>query len=77
MTQLKLAKGDIVLRQKHAEICNEYLELSNRYPDAAPHRIFDTIADRHEMTIPGVRNIVIKAGLYTSKQKPTNKPARR
>lgn len=52
---------------KHSQICNEFLTLRNQMPGAAPHRIFGLIADRHEMTIPGVRNIVIKAGLYTTK----------
>lgn len=55
------------LKKKHNAICNEFLALSNQYPDAAPHRIFDTIADRYGMTVPGIRNIVIKAGLYHTK----------
>lgn len=67
MTKLKPSKRDIALQQKYSAIRNEYLELCNQYPEAAPHRIFDTIAERHGMTIPGVRNILIKEGLYTSK----------
>lgn len=55
--------------QRHAAICNEFLTLTNQMPDAPTHRIFGLIADRHGMTIPGVRNIVIKAGLYTTNNK--------
>lgn len=68
MTKLKPSSDwPAILKQKHDMICNEYLKLRNEHPEAAPHRIFDTIADLHGMSIPGVRNIVIKAGLYTSK----------
>lgn len=53
--------------QRHATIRNEYLTLTNQMPDTAAHRIFSLIADRYDMTIPGVRNIIIRAGLYTPK----------
>lgn len=67
MTQLKPASDrPNILKKKHSAICNDFLALTNQFPDAAPHRIFDTIADHYGMTIPGVRNIVIKAGLYTA-----------
>lgn len=52
---------------KHSQICNEYLEFINTNPGAAPHRIFRIIAERYGMTIPGVRNVVIKAGIYSTK----------
>lgn len=52
---------------KHKAICNDYLTLSNEMAGVAAHRIFHVIAERHGMTIPGVRNIIIKAGLYTSR----------
>lgn len=69
MTQLKPSSDrPKILKQKHDMICKEYLLLTKEYPEASPHRIFDTIADRHEMTIPGVRNVVIKAGLYKAKR---------
>lgn len=68
MTQIDLRTAKEKERdQKHAAICNEFLTLKNQMPNAATHRIFGLIADRHGMTIPGVRNIVIKAGLYTTK----------
>lgn len=74
MTQIDLRTPKEKERdQRYATICNEFLELTNQMPDTATHRIFGLIADRHEMTIPGVRNIVIKAGLYTTKPKTSNK----
>lgn len=67
MTQLKPPSDRAkILKQKHDMICNEFLMLTNEHPEASPHRIFDTIADRHGMTVPGIRNIVIRAGLYTA-----------
>lgn len=52
---------------KHRAICNDFLTLTNEMAGVAAHRIFHVIADKYSMTIPGVRNIVIKAGLYATK----------
>lgn len=52
---------------KHAQICNQYLELANTMPGTAAHRLMGVIAQQNGMTIPGVRNILIKAGIYATK----------
>ena len=67
MTQIDLRTPKEKERdQKHAAICNEFLTLTNQMPTAATHRLFGLIDERHKLTIPGVRNIVIKAGLYAT-----------
>lgn len=53
---------------RHEQIANMYLTLSNEQPTAAPHRIFNAIAKRYEMTSMGVRRIVERAGLYQPKR---------
>jgi hypothetical protein len=53
--------------EKHRKICAMYLDLTNKQPHAAPHRIFYAIAQAHGMTVPGVRNIIIQNGLYVKK----------
>lgn len=51
--------------QKHSLIQNEYLAYANQMPGTPSHRIFGLLAKKHGMTIPGIRNILIKAGLYS------------
>ena len=51
----------------HSKVCQMYAELSARFPKASPHRIFSTIAAQVNRSVPNVRNIVIKHGLYTTK----------
>lgn len=53
---------------KHKAICNEFLSLTNQFPEASAHRIFGLIAERHQMTMPGIRGILVKAGVYTPKR---------
>ena len=51
----------------HAKVCQMYVELKSRYPRASPNRIFSTIAAQVNRSIPNVRDIVIKHGLYETK----------
>lgn len=67
MTAPTLTQTERKRQETHNRICRAYLDYSNKYPETAPHRIFLTIAEEFGMTIPGVRNIIIKAGLYTTK----------
>lgn len=55
--------------EKHNRICAMFLDLSNKQPDVAPHRIFGAIAQAEGMTVPGVKNIVMQNGLYATKSK--------
>lgn len=51
----------------HAKVCQMYVELKSRYPRSSPNRIFSTIAAQVNRSIPNVRDIVIKHGLYETK----------
>lgn len=51
----------------HSKVCQMYVELSARFPKASPNRIFSTIAAQVNRSVPNVRDIVIKHGLYTTK----------
>lgn len=51
----------------HSKVCQMYVELSARFPKASPNRIFSTIAAQVNRSVPNVRDIIIKKGLYTSK----------
>ena len=51
----------------HSKICQMYVELSARFPKASPNRIFSTIATQVNRSVPNVRDIIIKKGLYSSK----------
>lgn len=62
LTPIERARGE-----KHRKICAMYLDLSNKQPHVAPHRIFGAIAQAVGMTVPGVRNIVVQNGLYVKK----------
>lgn len=48
----------------HAAVCREYREFARQLPEASAHRLFGLVAQRHGMTVPGIRKIIIKAGLY-------------
>ncbi|MBE6177358.1 MAG: hypothetical protein IJN51_00980 [Alistipes sp.] len=54
---------------KHQRICAMFLDLSNKHPDTAPHRIFGIIARAETMTVPGVKHILVTNGLYATKAK--------
>lgn len=51
----------------HSKVCQMYVELSARFPKASPNRIFSTIAAQVNRSVPNVRDIIIKKGLYSSK----------
>lgn len=53
---------------EHSRICDMYVELMAKFPKASPNRLFTVIAGRSNMSIPGVRNILIKHNLYQSKR---------
>lgn len=52
------------IEAKHRTICKEFEELRRNMPGTSTHRLFTALAERHGMTVPGIRNIAIKAGLY-------------
>lgn len=54
--------------EKHRKICAMYLDLVNKQPDVAPHRIFGVIAQAVGMTVPGIRRIVVDNGLYQNQR---------
>lgn len=52
---------------EHAIICNMYTELMAKYPRASHNRLFGVIAEARKMSVPGVRNVLIKHNLYQTK----------
>ena len=57
-------------RDKRAEeVCSLYLAYQKEYPDAKPHRIFGAISREMDITLIGVKYIIVKAGLYEPKKK--------
>lgn len=48
----------------HSRICDMYVELVGKFPKASPNRLFTVIAGRSNMSVPGIRNILIKNKLY-------------
>ncbi len=49
---------------RHAAICREYAMMLAASPVTSPNRILTIIATRRGMSIPGLREIVKKAGIY-------------
>lgn len=50
--------------ERNKLICDNFLKYSNEMPTVAPHRIFRLIAEKVGMTVPGVKNVVVRNGLY-------------
>ena len=67
MNKIFMTPVEKARKEKHAKICAMFLDLSNKNPDVFPHRIFDAIARSFGMTTPGVKNIIIKNGLYKTR----------
>ena len=49
---------------RHSQICNAYVEYLAKFPNASPNRLFGIIANQYGMSIPGVRNVLIKHNLF-------------
>lgn len=54
---------------RHKAICAEYVELTAKHTGIKPNRIIKSIAEKHSMTIPGVKRILIDNGLYVTKKR--------
>ena len=50
--------------QKHQQICADFAQCSAEYPGIKVTKIIRTVASKHDMTIPGVRRILIAKGAY-------------
>lgn len=59
---------EIARDEKYQRICNAYLALSAKMPEASANRIFNHIAQNEGMTAVGVKNIITAKGLYHKKQ---------
>ena len=49
---------------RHMQICNDYVAYLQKFPNASPNRLFGIIAQQYNMSIPGVRNVLIKHNLF-------------
>jgi len=55
--------------EKHRKICDDFLSLSNQIPDCKPNRIFNLLSQRYSMTVPGIKDVVIRNGLYETNRR--------
>lgn len=55
--------------KKHKDICDEYQKIRQQLPELKEGRIMLSLAIKFDMTVPGIRNILIKNKLYTLKKK--------
>ncbi|MGM9759301.1 MAG: hypothetical protein ACI30I_04190 [Parabacteroides sp.] len=60
-TQTEKARDD-----RNRRLCSDYQDMTGK-EECAPHRIFVALAKKYNITIPCVRNIVIREGLYKPK----------
>lgn len=54
---------------RHSAICSEYTRMLELNPSFSPYRVMSGVARQMEMTVAGIRLILMKNGLYTAKQK--------
>lgn len=50
--------------EKHKAICSAYIRLSNQYPGCKPHRVMSILSKQFNMTVPGIKNVIVSGGLY-------------
>lgn len=67
-------------RRKDEAVCADYRELSKKYPNEKAYTLFDTLAAKYRkgdtsiqgvlfpITVMGVRDIIIRNGLYTPRK---------
>lgn len=67
MTEIKRTTTEIAREQQRETVCRMWRQYREVYPSASPHRIMETIADDQGLTVPGVRGILIRNGLYESR----------
>ena len=53
---------------RHESICQMFLDWSNEHPELAPHRIMSVIANQYKMSVPGIKSIIVRNGLYQCNQ---------
>lgn len=62
-----LTKYEKRLRERHARIREEFKELREEFTTAPNYRIYNVVAKSVGVSVPTVRDVVIKAGLVTKK----------
>ena len=50
--------------EKHRAVCEAFVGLSAERPELRPNRVMSVVAGRYGLTVPGVRGILIRHGLY-------------
>lgn len=53
--------------ERSKRVCESFLRLSNEMPTVAPYRIFRIIAENTGITVPGVKGMLVRNGLYQVK----------
>lgn len=77
MTTELMTEAEKKRKELHERICAEYKAVEERNPDASVHRICCHLADTMNMSVPGVRSIVIRYGVATPRPVRTTKRRRR
>lgn len=67
-----LTKYEKRLKERHARIREEFKELREEYTTAPNYRIYNIVARSVGVSVPTVRDVVIKAGLVEKKQLQTS-----
>ncbi len=55
------------IEERRKAICEAYLKLKNQHPDCKPNRIMDAVARQFDMSIPGIKRVLIAKGLYETR----------
>lgn len=59
--------------ERHKAICEAYIKMTRQHPNCKPNRILGAVAEQFNMSITGIKRVLIAKGLYATK--PTRKEA--
>lgn len=58
------SNAEIRREKRNADICKMYLALRSEQPEVTRNRVLTVVAGRYGLTVPSIRNILVKAELY-------------
>lgn len=64
-----MTKVETEREMRYMRVCNRFKLLQKQYPKYAPSRLMGAIAFEENMTIGGVRRILISNNVYQTKKK--------
>lgn len=63
-----MTKAETEREMRYKRVCNRFRLLVAQYPQYKPNRLMEAIANEENMTIGGVRRILISNNVYQKKQ---------